>query len=448
MSGTVAPGPRGSPITGVGPLFRRDPLGYSLELRERYGPIVRMPFPFLDAYLVASPTGVRRVLQDNDERYGRATRGVESLRGTLGNGLLTTTGDFWRRQRRIAQPAFHRARIAGFAATMASAADELVARWEAIAGRDEPVDLVPELLRVTLQILGRCLFGRELGTEAPIVGDALEVVLRRTIGRAQASFVLPAGLAVALNRPFRRAMRDLDRIVLGLIEERRREGTEGRGDLLSMLIDARDDGGVGMTDQQLRDEVMTLFLAGHETTAMSLGWTFVLLSQNPLARRALTAELDRQLGTGPATPEVLLGLPYVRMVLEESMRVYPPAWIVTRSVEQDDELDGFALRKGSLVLLSPWVTHRDPSLWPNPEGFDPQRFAPDAPERPRYAYFPFGGGPHLCIGAPFAMMEAQIVLATIARRYDLDLVPGQHITPEPLVTLRPKPRVLVRVRPR
>lgn len=410
-----------------------------------------MRFPLIDAYLVASPTGVRRVLQDNDERYGRATRGVQALRGTLGNGLLTTTGDFWRRQRRIAQPAFHRARIAEFAQIMATEADLLVERWGPVAARGDVVDLVPELLRVTLQILGRCLFGRELGAEAPVVAEALEVVLRRTIRRAQSTFVLPDPIAVRLNRGFRRALHDLDAIVLRLIAERRREGTEGRGDLLSMLIDARDDAGAGMSDRQLRDEVMTLFLAGHETTAMSLAWTFFLLSQHPLARRALAAELDARVGAGAATPDALLAVPQVRMVLEESMRLYPPAWIVTRSVEQDDELDGYVVRKGSLVLLSPWVTHRDPSLWPNPEGFDPGRFAPDAAgaaERPRYAYFPFGGGPHLCIGAPFAMLEAQLVLASIARRYELDLVPGQRITPEPLVTLRPNPRVLVRLQRR
>jgi cytochrome P450 len=235
---------------------------------------------------------------------------------------------------------------------------------------------------------------------------------------------------------------------LRLIDERRREGTDGRGDLLSMLIEARDEqSGAGMDDRQLRDEVMTLFLAGHETTAMSLAWTFVLLSENPTVRAALAAEVDARLGDA-ASPDARLAVPYVRMVLEEAMRIYPPAWIVTRSVEQDDEIDGFRVAQGSLVLLSPWVTHRDETLWPNPEAFDPRRFAPDAPERPRHAYVPFGGGPHLCIGAPFAMLEAQLVLATVARRYELELVPGQRIAPEPLVTLRPKPRVLVRLRAR
>jgi cytochrome P450 len=240
-------------------------------------------------------------------------------------------------------------------------------------------------------------------------------------------------------------------VVLQSIAERRRDGAD-RGDLLSMLLATRDEEtGEGMTDRQLRDEVMTLMLAGHETTAMTLSWTLYLLSLHPAARRALQDEVDRVLAGRPPGTDDLPQLPYTRAVIEEAMRLYPPAWAVTRSVTAADEVDGFLIPAGSMTMLSPYATHRDPSLWQNPEGFDPDRFHAtqdvDLP-RPRYAYFPFGGGPHLCIGAGFAMMEAQILLATLVQRLRLDLVPGLPIELEPLVTLRPRHGIPMTVHPR
>ena len=220
-----------------------------------------------------------------------------------------------------------------------------------------------------------------------------------------------------------------------------------------MLLAARDEEtGEGLSDRQLRDEVMTLLLAGHETTAMALAWTFHLLSLHPASRRALEEELGAALGGRPPGLEDLPRLRYTRMVLEEAMRLYPPAWVITRSAEGEDEIGGYRIPAGGIVLVSPYVTHRDPALWENPEGFDPERFAPEhtggSGERPRYAYFPFGGGPHLCIGAGFAMMEATIVLGTVAGSLHLDLVPGHPVTVEPLVTLRPSPGIRVTARPR
>jgi len=263
----------------------------------------------------------------------------------------------------------------------------------------------------------------------------------------------------ARNLRFRAALRALDRVVLSLIAERRRDGAD-RGDLLSMLLAARDEEtGEGLDDQQLRDEVMTLLLAGHETTAMALSWTFYLLSLHPAARRTLESELDAAAPGGAAGAEPLAlrfedlpRLRYTRMVLDEALRLYPPAWVVTRSAEADDDICGFAVPAGSRVLVSPYVTQHDPALWDDPEGFDPERFAPEGQAareaRPRYAYYPFGGGPHLCIGAGFAIMEATIVLATVARRLRLDLEPGRPVAVDPLVTLRPSPGIWVRARPR
>jgi cytochrome P450 len=411
--------------------------------------VARVPLGLIDAYLVSSPGGVKRVLQDNSDNYGRQTRGFQALRLTLGDGLITTDGTFWRRQRRIAQAAFHKQRLAALGAIMSRAALELTDRLSAAARQGEPIDIVPEISRVTLAILGRSLFSLDLDGAAEDVGRAVVVVLRHTIRRVQSFLPTPAAIPTGENRRFAAAVRTLDRVVLQSIAERRSDGVD-RGDLLSMLLATRDEEtGEGMTDRQLRDEVMTLMLAGHETTAMALSWTMYLLSRHPAARRTLQAEVDAALGDRPAATEDLPRLPYTRMVVEETMRLFPPAWGVTRSVAADDEIDGFHIPGGKMVLVSPYVTQRDPRLWENPEGFEPERFAlPGDAARPRYAYFPFGGGPHLCIGAGFAMMEAQILLATLARRVRLDLLPGHPIEVEPLVTLRPRHGIRMTVHPR
>jgi cytochrome P450 len=437
--GRVAPGPRGAPLVGTLRQFRADPLGFLLQVARRHGPVARLPVGWFVVHLVSGPDGIKHVLQDHHDNFARRTPPHAVLRATLGNGLATSEGDFWRRQRRLVQPAFHRARLQGFAAIMADAARALADRWVGLAAAGEPVDLAPELSRLGLQMLGRCLFQLDLDQEARTVGAALLTVLHHTIDTVNAFLPIPAAIPTPANLRFRAAVRELDRVVQDMIDERRREGGD-RPDLLTMLIQARDqDTGEGMTDRQLRDEVLTLTLAGHETTANALSWTLALLSRHPDVRRRLEREVDDALGGRPPEIDDLPRLPYVRMVLEESMRLYPPAWNVPRSVVADDTIGGYQIPAGSLVVLSPWVTHRDPALWANPEGFDPERFAPGADERrPRYAYFPFGGGPHLCLGASFANLEAQIVLATLAQRVRADLVPGHALAPEPLVTVRPR----------
>jgi len=472
----VAPGPKGHPLFGMLPDFRGDRLSFLVRTARTYGSVARFVIRNRSVFLVSDPAGIKRVLQDNADNYGRKTRSVDALKETLGNGLLTTTGPSWWRNRRLAQPSFHKQRLASFAAIMTDASRDFVDRL-ASAGADGTIepgtlkgfqpsrdgfgqakpglthasfDVVPELSRLTLRILGRCLFERDLTDQADAVGGALQVVLHHTIEKLAALFPLPGAVPTPKNLRFRAALRALDRVVLSLIAERRRDGAD-RGDLLSMLLAARDeDTGEGLTDQQLRDEVMTLLLAGHETTAMGLSWTFYLLSLHPGARRALEKELDAApAGGNGAAAEDLHRLRYTRMVLDEALRLFPPAWVVTRSADADDEIGGFAIPAGSRVLVSPYVTHHDPALWDDPEGFDPERFAPEAQEgRPRYAYFPFGGGPHLCIGAGFAIMEATIVLATVGRRLRLDLEPGRPVAIDPLVTLRPKPGIWMTARPR
>jgi cytochrome P450 len=431
----VPSGPRGGRVLGSLRAFRDDPLRFLVETARDHGPVARFHLGRVDARLFSQPSGIKRILQDNNENYGRQTRSHAALRATLGNGLITSEGDFWRRQRRISQPAFHKQRIAGFAASMTRAAEELVGRWQPRVAGGDSLDIFPELLRVTLQILGRSLFSLELDRASAAVGEGLDVVLHHTMETLHSILPVPAAIPTPANRRFRAAVRALDAVVLELVQKRRQSA--GGNDLLSMLVESRDaETGEGMTDRQLRDEVMTLMLAGHETTSVALSWTFVFLSRHPAVRRTLEEELKAVLGGRAAGLEDLPRLRYTRMVLEETMRLLPPAWVVTRSAVGDDEVDGFFVPAGSLVIVSPYVTHRDPELWPNPEGFDPLRF--EGSEQPRYAYFPFGGGPHLCIGAGFAMMEAQIVLATVAQHVRLDLVPGHPVEVEPLVTLRPR----------
>ncbi|HXU80302.1 MAG TPA: cytochrome P450 [Polyangia bacterium] len=448
MSSAVArvpTGPRGGLVLGSLRAFRDDPLRFLVETARDHRPAARFQLGRIDARLFSQPSGIKRILQDNNENYGRQTRSHAALRATLGNGLITSDGDFWRRQRRISQPAFHKQRIAGFGGAMTTAAEQLIDRWRPLAARGEALDIFPELLGLTLKILGRSLFSLELGGAAAAVGEGLDVVLHHTMETINSILPVPEALPTPANRRFKAAIRALDAVVLDLIQKRRQ--SPGGNDLLSMLVESRDaESGEGMTDRQLRDEVMTLMLAGHETTSVTLSWAFTFLSRHPAVRRTLEEELAAVLGGRAAGLEDLPRLRYTRMVLEETMRLLPPAWVVTRSAVADDEVDGFFVPAGSLVIVSPYVTHRDPALWPNPEGFDPQRF--ESTEQPRYAYFPFGGGPHLCIGAGFAMMEAQIVLATVAQHLRLDLLPGHPVEVEPLVTLRPRHGIRMTLHPR
>lgn len=444
----TAPGPRGHLLIGSLPELRQGELQFFLDLAREYGDIARAQIGPIELHLLRHPDYVKHVLQDNSQNYGRKTRGFLALRDVLGDSLLTTVGDFWRRQRRIAQPAFHRQRLAGFADLMVAAARDLADSWAPLADRKHPIDVVPEFLRVTLRILGLSMFGLDLSSESSAIGGALVVALERTQAQVLSVIQVPEFIPTPQNRRFKEAMQTLDRIVFEMIGERRRSGRE-EPDLLGMLMAARDEeSGEGMTDRQLRDELITILLAGHETTAMALSWACYLLSKHPAVWRTLRAEVRGVLGDRPARLPDLQAMPYLRMVLDETMRLYPPAWMVARSVNEDDVIGGYRIPAGSLVFTSPYVTHRHPDFWDNPEGFDPDRHTPErAAARPRYAYFPFGGGPHLCIGQPLALMEAQLVLATLMQRYQLDLEPGLPVVPQPLVTLRPEGGLRMTVQP-
>jgi cytochrome P450 len=450
-------GPTANWPFGVMPQFRADALGTLLRLQREYGDALRYRF-FLHFYGYAffHPDHVEHILVGNNRNYSKLhSPDNEILRPLVGNGLLTSDGDFWLRQRRLAQPAFHRRRIAAFASTMTDATGSMLDRWAARGDAGEPWDLAEEMMRLTLEIAGRTLFSVDLTREAETIGDAFVTASQKLIDYS----TIPYGSAL-LRFPWMPGVRTLnhnisalDGVVNGIIAERRALRRRGEGesaDLLDLLMDARDEeSGAGMTDAQLRDEVMTIMLAGHETTALALSWTFYLLSQHPSVRQRLEEEVDAVLGRRVPTMDDTPELAYTMQVIEESLRLYPPAYMFSRNAVAGDVVGGYDLPAGAILTLSPYATHRHPAFWPEPERFDPDRFTPEQQaSRPRFAYFPFGGGPRQCIGSRFAITEATLVLAMVSQRYRVDLVPGHPIALEPLITLRPKHGIMVRLRNR
>ena len=413
----------------------RDPLAFLTGLTA-YGDIARVPLGPETLYLFNHPDLVRDVLVTNHRNFHKG-RGLERAKNLLGTGLLTSEGEFHLRQRRLAQPAFHKQRVADYGATMAAYAAARRDRWRPHA----VIDAHTEMMALTLGIVGKTLFDSNVEHEAAAIGAALTT----TFESFNYGFFLPFGelldrLPLPATLRFRKARSRLDATIYRMIEDRRGSGAD-RGDLLSMLLFAQDsegDGG-GMTDVQLRDELMTIFLAGHETTANALTWTWYLLSQHPDVEARFHAEVDSALGGRLPTADDLVSLPYTRMVLAESMRLYPPAWIVGRRALAPFEANGYEIPSRSIVLMSQYVMHRDARWFPDPERFDPERFAPERhSERPKFAYFPFGGGPRVCIGEQFAWLEGIIALATIAQRWRLRLVPNHPVALQPIITLRPK----------
>jgi cytochrome P450 len=420
---------------------RKDPMRMLMQSFREHGDVVRFTFGPMVAHLVSSPDGAQQVLAENNKNYGKQTRGFKNLRYVLGNGLLTAEGDFWKRQRRIAQPGFHRQKIAGFARTMVRAAEATAERLE--AKRGQTLDVSAEMARLTLRIVGETLLGHDPSDAADEVGSAVSYLLHIANVRTSRVIDLPPILPTKENRLFRKAKGTLDESVLRIIHERRKNPGD-RGDLLSMLMEAKDaETFESMDDQQLRDEAMTIFLAGHETTAMALTFTMLCLARSPPVLRELREELAATLNGRSPTMEDLPKLRFNKMVVQEAMRLYPPAWVITRSVNEADQIGGYDIPAGSLVFISPYVTHRHPRYWDDPEGFDPRRFER---EPAKGAYYPFGAGPRQCIGSAFAMMEAELVLATLAQRVRLELAPGAPVELDPSITLRPKNGLLMTVR--
>lgn len=411
---------------------------------REHGPIVRYRFGPYDLVHVQDPEDIRHVLVKNHGNYEKSPS-YAVLKEFLGTGLVTSEGSFWRRQRKLAQPAFHHRSLLGFAETMSRLSAELAEDWRV---SPRTVDVHEEMMRLTLRIVGHTLMSTELAGDANTIGQSMAAVMEYA-NHLETFMLLPSWFPTPSRVRARRAIAALDEIVYRMIGERRRSGELGT-DLLGMLMAATDESGTDrMTDRQLRDEVMTLVLAGHETTANALSWTWLLLGRHPEALATMRAEIDEVLGDRlPALADVK-ELSYTTAVIKESMRIYPPVWMIERQAIGEDRLSGHEIPAGTLVSVSPWTLHRDPETFPEPERFDPSRFLGDAEAgRHRYSYLPFGAGPRTCIGNSFALMEATIVLATLVARTDVRPISKLAVTPEPTITLRPSTAIRARVAPR
>ncbi len=437
----TAPGPRGNVLLMPTRNIRKKTHEYLLRLEKEYGEISKIKFgPFTVIYL-ANPDYIEHVLLNRDI-YTKVQEGG-MLRILLGNGLLTSEGDFWLKQRRLIQPVFHKQRLERFIQKISESTDEMLGDWEKKNG--ETVDVYNEMNRVTLDIVGKTLFSVNVKSEFDKVNSALTKIM--TAIRNRSRFMrfplwvpLPSHLRIEHNRKV------LDETISEIINQRKGE-TGKFDDLLTMLMEVEDaDTRERMTDKQLRDEVLTIFIAGHETTANSLAFTLYLLSKNAEAKKKMQQEIDAVIGTGEITFEKLHRLEYTTMVIKESMRLYPPAWMIPREAAKDDVIGGYQIRKGDKVLASPYAMQRSPRYWSNPDAFMPERFtAENMKDMPRYAYFPFGGGARMCVGNNFAMMEMQIVLAKICAQFDFVLPENFELELLPLITLRPKEGVPVKL---
>ena len=429
------PGPKGLPFFGEVFKPRGDAIGYLASIAREYGDIVFVRFLGVPMCLLNRPEYIESVLTTQHYNFEKS-KDYRALRRLLGAGLLTSEGELWRRQRRLVQPAFYHDRVTAYAEVMVEYTERMLASWQDGQTRD----VHEEMIRLTLDIVAKTLFDADVSREAEGVGAALHLLMRRFMKQAGYAFLLPSAIPLPTTWEMLRAVRRLNKVIYGIIQKRRAGGRMS-GDLLSALLRALDDEGVGMTDRQLHDEIMTLFLAGHETTATALSWTWLLLAQNPVVEEKLASELERVLGGRAPTAADLPRLPYTEMVLKESMRLYPPVWVIGRRALAPFQLGEYQLPARTNVLILQFLMHRDPRYFPEPDRFDPERWRENDPRYvslPRFAYFPFGGGPRVCIGAGFGMMEAVLLLATIAQKFKLDLVPDQTIEMLPSVTLRPK----------
>ncbi|HET8662414.1 MAG TPA: cytochrome P450 [Micromonosporaceae bacterium] len=445
-----APGPRGRPLLGSVLELRRDLVGFLRQATEEYGDIVRFNVAGFTVHLVTHPDHLRHVLQVNNRNYDKQSHEYRPLKLAFGEGLFTSDGDFWRRQRRLMQPAFHRQRISRLGDGIVADVVSRVDTWRPYAERGEALDIAAEMVNLSMNVATKALFSTGLrdDDEVATISRDLDTMVNYCLYRTMSPLAPPLRVPTRRNRAFNRAVGELDGIIFRILNERRRHGTEAN-DLLSMLMAARDEEtGEGMPDRQMRDEVATLLLGGYETTSNLLSWTWYELSRHPEVEARLHAEVDRVLGGRLPTVADAAQLGYARMVLDETLRLYPVPWLERRAAKADT-VGGYEVPAGSLVYISPYLTHRHPGFWKDPERFDPERFTPERQDaRPRFAYFPFGGGPRMCIGNGLALLEAQLTLATIAQRYRLRPVPGHPVEAKMQITTAPRYGIRMTIEPR
>jgi cytochrome P450 len=431
----LPPGPKGLPVFGSVFEPQGDSIRYLTKCAREYGDIVFFRFLGVPACFVNRPDCIESILVTQNNNFVKS-KDYRAMRRVLGNGLLLSEGEFWRRQRKLIQPAFHQERIAAYGEIMVGYTVRMLADWS----DGQELDIHEAMMRLTLGIVAKTLFDADVSHEAEDVDAALSVLMGKFLRQAGLALLLPSWVPLPTSQLLKRAVGRLDKVIYGIIEQRRASG-QMSGDLLSVFLQLQDDEGVGMNDRQLHDEIMTLFLAGHETTANVLSWTWFLLGQNPEAEEKLHEELGRVLGGRVPTPADLPRLVYTDMALRESMRIYPPVWVIGRRALAPFRLGEYELPADTNVLISQLILHRDARYFPEPDRFDPDRWCVGDPRNaslPRFAYFPFGGGPRVCIGAAFGMMEAVLLLATIAQQFRIQIAPGQMVKMQPTVTLRPR----------
>lgn len=430
----LPPGPKPQPILGNLAAFRKDPLGFYTSCAREYGDVARFRIANVNVYLLSDPEMIQEVLVKNSSNFIKG-RVIRSNRTLLGDGLLTSDGDFWRRQRRLSQPAFHRERIAEYAKVITRFAQRMAASWQ--DGDIRPVQ--QDMKRLTTEIIAKILFNADVTKEADEIGTALKVAREELTTRMRSGLMIPENIPTPGNLRFKKAVARLDRIVLEIIRQRRESGARG-ADCLSALLAAQDADGSRMTDDQLRDEVMTLFVAGHETTALALTWAIFLLAKNPEVMDRLRAEV-RQVKI-----DDIQNLCYTEMVAKEVLRLYPPSWTIPREAIHDCEIGGYSVPAGTSLTISQWVMHRDPRFFDQPEEFKPERWSNNLEKNlPAFVYFPFGGGPRQCIGQSLAMTEMILILAVLAGGFEFTLLADPPVIPWPSLTIYPRNGIRVRV---
>jgi cytochrome P450 len=430
---TLPPGPKGMPIVGNAPQFQRDPLAFVRQLQRDYGSMATAYLGKRPLVFFFRPEHVRYFLTEHQKNFTKVARGRNNLKNTLGDGLLTIDGDFHRQQRRLVQPAFHKHRIESYANTMVQFTQEMLETWQP----HSEINISQAMQQLTLRIIGETLFHVDLIEQAGEIGQAFTDLIEGPGGPLRMQRRLRLKLPFTKYGKSVEGKRTIDEFVYSLIEQRR-ASKQDLGDVMSMLLEAQDEGSI-MSNKQVHDHVLTFVAAGHETAQNTMSWTFYLLSKNPQKRDKLIHELQTVLNGRAPTVDDLAKLPYLEWVINESWRIMPPAWIMSRQAIDEFDLDGYHFPAGTVAMLSQWVLHNEPEIWGDPETFRPERWDPEHGQKvPQGAFFPFGMGPRICIGMPFAEMETRLLLATILQRFTPDLVPGFPVVPLPRVTMRPK----------
>lgn len=438
------PGPKGLSLLRSNLKFKKDPLGVITEMTHEFGDIICFRFGPETLYIISHPDHMKHLFVDHHKNYGKQTRLWKKLNPFLGQGLLSREGEFWQKERKIIQPTFHRERISTFAESMTQSTEELLQKWESYIDTKETIDLLPEMMRLTLEILGKTLINVNLSNEADLIRNSITIIISHINQQARSLLSLPNWIPTSANRRFFKALKTFDELIYNMIKQRRLSKSD-HGDMLSMLMNVQDaETGEKMSDQQLRDELITFIFAGHDTTANAMSWICYLLAKHSDIKEKLSQDLKEVLKGDTPRLEDLPKLSLTDRVIKESMRLYPPAWFTGRTALQEDKIGDYLIPMNATLMPCFYLTHHREDFWKDAEKFDPDRFLPEIfSHQHRYAYIPFGTGPRQCIGNTFAMMEMQLVISMIAQRYQFNLQTDFPVEMEPSITLRPRHGVKV-----